>query len=83
MYFFFKDLMDKFEEIEVMEDSLEGLDEYIENLVGIVDDSIEDVVWTMLKILLPKFYEDNYFIYLYEIEIFKFDLLCYIIFVWS
>ena len=44
MYFFFKDLMDKFEEIEVMEDSLEGLDEYIENSVGIVDDSIEDVV---------------------------------------
>ena len=43
MYFFVKDLMDRFEEIEIVKDSLEGLDEYIEDLVEIVENSIEDL----------------------------------------
>ena len=38
VYFFVKDLMDTFEEIKVVEDSLEGIDEYVENLVKIVKD---------------------------------------------
>ena len=43
VYFFVKDLMDKFEEIEVVEDSLERVDAYVEDSVEIAEDSIEDL----------------------------------------
>ena len=43
VYLFSKDLMDKFEEIKVVEGSLQGVDEYVEDSVEIVEDSIEDL----------------------------------------
>ena len=60
--------------------------EIVKNLVEVAQDSMEenekpDVVTSMLKILLPKFYYDIYLLYLYKLEIFELDLLCYIIFV--
>ena len=51
-YFFVKDSMDKFKDIiEVVEHSQEKLVEFVENSVD-----KPDIVRSMLKILLPKFY---------------------------
>ena len=82
MYFFGKDLMDRFEEIEVVEDSLKGVDKYVEDSVEIIKDSIEDLEESgeVVQDSLEKI-ENIYLVYLYEFEIFGLDLLCYVIFV--
>ena len=43
VYIFGNDLIDRFEEIEVVKDSLQGVDEYVEDSLEIVEDSIEDL----------------------------------------
>ena len=82
VHFFVQDLMDKFEEIEIVEDSLEGVDEYVEDSIEIVEDSIEELEESdkVVQDSLEKV-EDIYLVYVYEFEIFGFNLLYYIIFV--
>ena len=82
MYFFGKNLADRFEELEVVEDSLEGVNEYVEDSVEIVEDLIEDLEESREAIQdsLEKI-EAIYLVYLYKLEIFGLDLICYVIFV--
>ena len=65
-----------------MEDSLEGVDKYVEDSVEIVEDSIEDLEESkkVVQDSLEKV-EDIYLVYVYELKIFGLDLLYYIIFV--
>ena len=82
MYFFVKNSINSFEKIEVVEDSLEGVDEYIEDSIEIVEDLIEDLEESkkVVQDSLEKV-EDIYLVYLYGLEVFGLDLLCYIIFI--
>ena len=54
----------------------------IEDLVKIIKDSIKDLKESgrVVQNSLEKV-EDIYLVYLYELEIFELDLICYIIFI--
>ena len=43
VHFIVKYSIDRFNVIEEVEDSLEGVDEYIKELVEVIEDSIEDL----------------------------------------
>ena len=50
MFFFVKDFMDRFEELAVLEDSLEEVDEYVEDSIEDLEESDEVVPDSLDKV---------------------------------